>query len=123
MTLNTKQIIMLALLLIAIAFLYSALIVLVSVFAKTVKEASSYIMPVYMLVLVLGITTMFTTKTPQEWVYAIPIYNTSLTLQGILTQEITMMQYGMTLGVTLVLGAILIGVIAKAFESEKVMAI
>ena len=123
MTLNTKQIIMLALLLIAIAFLYSALIVLVSVFAKTVKEAGSYIMPVYMLVLVLGITTMFTTKTPQEWVYAIPIYNTSLTLQGILTQEITMMQYGMTLGVTLVLGAILIGVIAKAFESEQVIAI
>lgn len=123
LSLNTKQIAMLAFLLIAIAFLYSALIVLVSVFAKTVKEASSYIMPVYMLVLVLGITTMFTTKAPQEWVYAIPIYNTSLTLQGILTQEVTMMQYGMTLGVTLVLGAILIGVIAKAFESEKVMAI
>ena len=55
--------------------------------------------------------------------YAVPIYNTSLTLQGILTQEVTMMQYGMTLGVTLVLGAVLIGVIAKAFESERVMAI
>lgn len=123
LTLNSKQIAMLAALLIAIAFLYSAIIVLVSVFAKTVKEASSYIMPVYMLVLVLGITTMFTTKTPDEWLYAVPIYNTSLTLQGILTQDVTMLQYGMTLGVTLVLGAILIGVIAKAFESEKVMAI
>lgn len=123
LSLNPAQIAMLAALLIAIAFLYSAIIVLVSVFAKTVKEANSYIMPVYMLVLVLGITTMFTTKTPQEWLYAVPIYNTSLTLQGILTQEVTMMQYGLTLGVTLVLGAVLIGVIAKAFESEKVMAI
>ena len=123
LTLNPGQIAMLAFLLISIAFLYSALIVLVSVFAKTVKEASSYIMPVYMLVLVLGITTMFTTKAPQDWTYAIPIYNTSITLQGILTQEVTMMQYGMALGVTLLLGAVLIGVIAKAFESEKVMAI
>lgn len=123
LSLNPAQIAMLAALLIAIAFLYSAIIVLVSVFAKTVKEANSYIMPVYMLVLVLGITTMFTTKTPQDWLYAVPIYNTSLTLQGILTQEVTMMQYGLTLGVTLVLGAVLIGVIAKAFESEKVMAI
>lgn len=123
LTLNTKQVAMLAFLLIAIAFLYSALIVLVSVFAKTVKEANSYIMPVYMLVLVLGIVTMFTTKAPQDWVYAVPIYNTSVTLQGILTQEVTMMQYGMALGVTLLLGAVLIGVIAKAFESEKVMAI
>ena len=79
--------------------------------------------PMYMLVLVLGITTMFTTSTPKDWFYMIPIYNTSLALQGILTQEVTGVQYGMTLGVTLALGAVLIGVIAKAFESEKVMAI
>lgn len=123
LTLSLKQIIMLGALLIVLAFLYSAIIVLISVFAKTVKEASSYIMPAYMVVLVLGLITMFTTKTPQEWSYAIPLYNTSLTLQGILTQEVTMTQYGMTLGITLILGIVLIGAIAKAFESEKVMAI
>lgn len=92
-------------------------------FARTAKEASSYVMPVYMLILVLGMTTMFTTKTPGDWLYAVPIYNTSLALQGILTQEVTMMQYTTTLGITLVIGAILIGVIGKAFESEKVMTI
>lgn len=123
LTLGAGQIAMLAALLVAIAFLYSAVIVLVSVFAKTVKEASTYVTPMYMLVLVLGITTMFTTSTPKDWFYMIPIYNTSLALQGILTQEVTGVQYGMTLGVTLALGAVLIGVIAKAFESEKVMAI
>lgn len=123
LSLSAAQIAMLAALLIAIAFLYSAIIVLISVFAKTVKEASSYVMPAYMLILVLGITTMFTTKTPQQWLYAVPVYNTSLTLQGILTQEVTGMQYGLTLGVTLLLGAVLIVVIARAFESEKVMAI
>ncbi len=123
LTLSAQQIVMLAVLLVAIAFLYSAIIVLISVFAKTVKEASSYVTPIYMLVLVLGILTMFTTSTPKDWFYMIPIYNTSITLQGILTQEVTSMQYGMTLGITLVLGAVLVGVIAKAFESEKVMAI
>lgn len=123
LTLGAGQIAMLAALLVAIAFLYSAVIVLVSVFAKTVKEASTYVTPMYMLILVLGITTMFTTSTPKDWFYMIPIYNTSLALQGILTQEVTGVQYGMTLGVTLALGAVLIGVIAKAFESEKVMAI
>ena len=121
--LSPVQIAMLAFLLVAIAFLYSAIIVLVSVFAKTVKEASSYIMPVYMLILVLGLTTMFTTSKPADWYYAIPVYNSSLALQGILTQELTMTQYGLTLGMTLVLGAVMIAAIAKAFESEKVMAI
>lgn len=123
LTFSGQQIVMLAMLLVAIAFLYSAVIVLISVFAKTVKEASSYVMPMYMLVMVLGITTMFTTNTPKDWFYMIPVYNTSLALQGILTQEVTIAQYGMTLGVTLALGAVLVGVIAKAFESEKVMAI
>ncbi len=123
LTLSGQQIGMLAVLLIAIAFLYSAIIVLVSVFAKTVKEASSLVMPMYMLVLILGIMTMFTTEAPKSWFYMIPIYNTSIALQGILTQEVTFAQYGMALGVTLVLGAVLVGVIAKAFESERTMAI
>lgn len=123
LTLSPVQIIMLAVLLISIAFLYSAIIVLVSVFAKTVKEASSYIMPAYMLVLVLGITTMFTNSVPKTWYYLIPIYNVSLTLQRILTQDVTGGQFAMALGVTLVLGAGMVVGIAKAFESEKLMAI
>ena len=40
-----------------------------------------------------------------------------------LFRSVTAAQYGMTLGVTLALGAVLVGVIAKAFESEKMMAI
>lgn len=123
LSLRPGQIAMLAGLLIAIAFLYATIIVLISVFAKTVKEASSYIMPAYMLILVLGISTMFTTGRPSTMLYLVPIYNTALALQGILTQEVTMPQFGMSLGVTLVLGLIMIGLIAKAFESEKVMSI
>ena len=119
--LSAGQILMLAVLLVGVAFLYSALIALISVFAKTVKEASSYVMPAYMLVLVVGLLTMFTTgKTNAEHFY-IPIYNISLTLQGILSQEVTLMQYGVTVAMTFVIGAVLVGVIVKAFESEKVM--
>lgn len=116
------QIGMLGVLLVALAFLYSTIIALISVFAKTTKEANSYIMPAYMLVLVIGLMTMFQTGETSAAGYYIPLYNTSLVLKGILSQEVTMMQYGVTLGMTLVLGAILTGVIVKAFESEKVMA-
>lgn len=123
MSLAPDQIIKLGILLIAIAFLYATIIVLISVFAKTVKEASSYIMPAYMLVLVLGLLTMFNTGETKAAYYFVPIYNASLTLQGILTQETSLLQYAETLGITLALGAVLIGVIVKAFESEKVMSI
>lgn len=122
LSLEVGQVLMMAFLLIAIAFLYSGIIVLISVFAKDTKEASSYIMPVYMLILVLGIATMFTTHNIESWYYAVPVFNTALALQGILTGDVSVMQYAVTLAETLILGMILITVIAKAFESEKVMA-
>ncbi|MEF9840303.1 MAG: ABC transporter permease subunit, partial [Lachnospiraceae bacterium] len=121
LSLSVTQIVMFGVLLLLLAFLYSTIIVLVSVFAKTVKEASSYIMPVYMAVLVVGMMTMFSTGKMPIYTYLIPIYNSSMAFKGILSREITMGQYGMTIGITLVLGIILTGVIVKAFESEKVM--
>lgn len=119
--LSAQQIVMLAVLLIGVAFLYSAMIALISVFAKTIKEASSYVMPAYMVVLVVGIMTMFSTGKPETKHFCIPIYNVSLTLQGVLSQEVTWMQYGITVAMTFAIGAVLVGVIVKAFESEKVM--
>ena len=116
-----EQIAMIGVLLVAISFLYSAIVILISVFARDLKEASTYITPAYMVVLVIGMMTMFTTSEAGMKDYLIPFYNTALALKGILTSEVTMAQYGVTLVMTLVLGGILTAVIAKAFESEKVM--
>ena len=119
--LSIRQILMLAFLLVAISFLYSSIIALFSVFAKSVKEASTYVMPAYMLILVIGLVTMLNFGETDSSSYMIPLYNTALTLQGILTQETTLAQYAVTLVETLVIGGVLTGVIVKAFESEKVM--
>ena len=121
-SMDVKQIIMLGALLIALSFLYSTLIALVSVFAKSMKEASSYIMPMYMLILVIGLSTMFSFGNTPESSYWIPVYNSSVVLKEILTQEVTILHYVITLLMTFGMGIILTGVIVKAFESEKVMA-
>lgn len=120
--LNAQQIVMMGVLLVAIAFLYSAVIALLSVFAKSTKEANSYVMPVYMVVLVVGLLTMFQTGGGDLKTYFIPIYNNAMALQGILTRELTMGQYLVTLAETLILGAVFTGAIVRAFESEKIMA-
>lgn len=118
---SVQQILMMGALLVLIAFLYSTIIALISVFAKSTKEANTYIMPVYMAVLVVGLLTMFTTGEPKDTSYYIPIYNNALVLQGILSSEVTMTQYLVTLIETLILGGILTGVTVRAFASEKVM--
>ena len=118
---STQQVIMLAILIIALSFLYATIIALVSVFAKTIKEANSFVMPVYMIVLLAVSIGNVPNRKPPMSAYFIPFYNSAITLQGILTQEVTMVQYGITLAITLGAGFVLTGVIAKAFESEKVM--
>ena len=123
LNLAPDQILMLGLLLVAIAFLYSAVVALISVFAKTTKEASSYIMPVYMVVLVVGLLTMFRMGDGRPWDYYIPFYNSAIALQAILSHELTMSQYLITLVETLALGGILTVLIARAFNNEKVMAL
>lgn len=122
MKLDVEQIWMLGTLLVAVAFLYATIIALVSVFAKTVKEANSYVMPVYILVLAIGIMTMYMTGEPSKASYYIPIYNSAIVLKGIFVHEVTGIQFLITLMTTLVSGLILTGIIAKAFDSEKVMA-
>ncbi len=120
-SLSAKQILMLGALLVVIAFLYSTIIALVSVFARTMKEASTYIMPVYMVVLVVGLLTMFASGKTAGYSYYIPLYNTALVLKGILAQEVTAAQYLIAFAETVLLGGALTGLIVKAFESEKVM--
>ena len=108
-------------LLIAIAFFYSSIIALLSVFAKSTKEANSYVMPVYMVVIIVGLLTMFQSGTPETVKYWIPIYNNALVLQGILTQEIPTGAYLITMVENLLLGALFTGGIVQAFKSEKIM--
>ena len=121
--LDPSQIVMLGLLLIALAFLYSAVVALVSVFARTTKEAGTYIMPAYMLVLVVGLLTMFRMGDGRAADYYIPFYNSAVALQTILSHEITLAQYAVTLGETLLLGGVLTVIIARAFNNEKIMAL
>ena len=121
MTLTLSQGLMLGGLVVAVAFLYSTIIALVSVFAKDIKEATSYIMPVYMLVMVLGIMTMFQTGKTADVAFFVPIYNTAVVMGGILAQETTVFQYAVTFGITMGISLLLIGLIVRAFKSEKVM--
>ncbi|MGF7003714.1 sodium transport system permease protein [Lachnospiraceae bacterium PFB1-21] len=121
LSLSPGQIGMLVALMITLSFLYASLIVFVSVFAKSVKEASSYVMPAYILILVLGMMTMFTTKAPGIESFMIPVYNNTLAIQGVLSSTITMPQFLLTLGETIVIGAVFQFLIVKAFNSEKLM--
>ncbi len=116
------QIFSMIVLLVALVYLFVAIISLVSLLAKDVKTASTLVSPMYIVVILLGMTTMF--KTPGESplaLYAIPVYGTSLAIQDIMINAIAWPQLLLAIAGEIVLGIILTYGVKKAFDSEKVI--
>lgn len=119
---NAQQIAMMAAIILSLAFLYVLLVAIVSVFARTVKEAGTYVTPLYMIVIVAGLFTMFgTSGTREAYEYMIPIYSSSICLSEIFSNELTVAHFLMSFGVTILVSGVLTACIVKAFNSEKVM--
>lgn len=115
------QITQLIVLILGIVLMYVALIGLVSVIAKSIKEAQTYIMPIYMIVIVAGMVSMYTSDTSSFTSYIIPLINSSVAFKGIFTREITVPQFAAAAVVTYAVAFVLIALTAKAFKSEKIM--
>lgn len=106
----------------SMVFFYVAMICLLSVFAKSAKEATSYVMPLYMVIMVAGIITMFQSGADRSILqYAIPVYGNAITIQNMLIGEMTVAQFLLSTCSTLVCGIIGAALVTKAFNSEKVM--
>ncbi len=96
---------------------------LLSVFAKNAKEANAYVTPVYMVVIVLGMLTMFNVggTAPATTSYAIPVYGSSLAIQAIASNELSLVQFGLSMGGNLLCVLVMVFAITKVFNNEKVM--
>lgn len=116
------QVVMLAVIMISLVFLFVALLTLLCVLAKDTKTASTLISPVYIFVIVAAMITMFSSgKKAETFKYAIPIYGSSLAIQDICSNELTLAHFGVSTGVTLILAAVVVFGVVKAFNDEKIM--
>lgn len=116
------QILELAATMIVMVLLFVSIISLLAVIAKDVKTASSYISPVYIVVMVAGMLTMFMGGGEvADSKFAIPVYGNALAIKDIIANELTALHFAYSVGSTLILAIILMAAITKAFNSEKVM--
>lgn len=120
-SLSPVQIVQLIILIIGVVLLYVSLISIMAVLAKNVKEASSYISPLYIVVIVVGMMNMYVTGDPATSSYAIPLYGSATAFRGIFTKSITAPQFLIAVLVTYGLAAVIIALTTKAFKSEKIM--
>lgn len=98
------------------------LISILSAFAKTTKEAQTYVVPVMILVMVLGVTGMFGGGASQELTsYLIPLYNSVQCMTGIFSFTTLTSGVLATLAVNGVCTIAGVAVLAVMFNSEKVI--
>ena len=117
---TSVQIVQFVVLLLGLVLLYVGIIGFVSLMAKNIKEAQSFMMPVYILVMFAGMITMYSGDVTSGS-YMIPVYNTSAAFKGIFERTITMNQYLTSTIITYAFAGVMVCLMAKAMNSEKIM--
>ncbi len=98
-----------------------ALASVVSAFAKSVKEATGYVGPLTVVVALLGLSTMFTSGSAPLGLFFIPLLNSAISMSEIFSFIASPLHALITMSVNLVAAALLSLLLAKMFDSEKIV--
>lgn len=112
---------MLSLVILSTALLFVSMVSILSAYAKSVKEASSYVSPLMIIVTLVGVSGMFGASEIPSVAYMIPVYNSVQCIINIFSLNINIMNILITTVSNLAVTAILTFVLTKMFDSEKIM--
>lgn len=97
------------------------LISILSTFAKTVKEATTLITPFLIVVMLIGVSSMFGSNTDKTFMYLIPLYNSVQSMSAIFSIKIDMINLVITIVSNVAYAGVLVFVLSKMFKNEKIM--
>ena len=120
---NSKDFAFLFVIIISTTILMVALISVLSAFAKSVKESATIISPLMIVIMVISLLPMFSkgdVETPVT-MFIIPLYNSVLCMNEIFKFSYSSINVVISVVVNIVFTGILVLVLTKMFDSEKVM--
>ncbi len=100
--------------------IFTVLLSVVSTLAKSVKEASQLALPVMVLALMAGIFSMFV-KSDATWQYFVPVFNSAKCLSALFSKKLNAVNLVITLGVNGAFTVLGVFLLARLFNSERVM--
>ena len=103
--------------------LFTTLLSIISTFAKSIKEAGQYAIPVMVVTMIIGITSMLSMggSSTAWYLYLIPIYNSVQCLSGIFALSFDLVGFLITILSNTVFIGLGIFIITKMFDSEKII--
>ncbi|MCK4682745.1 ABC transporter permease, partial [Candidatus Bipolaricaulota bacterium] len=107
--------------LVPLAVILSALVIIVGSFARSQKEASTYLMPIYMVIVLVGLISMTGGVSFEGARFLIPIANALYALQEIIVGDLHFMHLIYTLVANVFCGGLLILASIQVFKREAVL--
>ncbi len=102
--------------------MFVGLVLIVSTFAKTTKQAGALTTPLMLVVMGISFFNMFSMEVSQNPLeYLIPVYNIVLALKAIFQFSITFVNWLLAILSTIIFIVLLVFLIQKMFKSEKIM--
>lgn len=102
--------------------MFVGLVLIVSTFAKTTKQAGALTTPLMLVVMGISFLNMFSMEVSQNPLeYLIPVYNIVLALKAIFQFSITFVNWLLAILSTIIYIVLLVFLIQKMFKSEKIM--
>ena len=104
------------------ALVFVSILSLLSAYAKSVKEATAYATPIMLVVVLCGLASMMLGGVPNQiYYYLIPVFNSALCITSVVSFQVNAVNIAVTAGVNLIFTFICAGVLAKMFNSEKIV--
>ncbi len=100
---------------------FVSLIAVLSALANSVKEASTLISPLMLVVTVVGVSGMFSGGASHLALFLVPVYNSVQCISGVFSMSYEPMQIILTVVSNLAVAGLLVFVLARMFNSEKIM--
>lgn len=100
---------------------FVSLIAVLSALANSVKEASTLVSPLMLVVTVIGVSGMFGSPEKSLGLFLIPVYNSVQCISGVFSMSYEPMQIILTVAANLVTAGMFAVVLTRMFQSERVM--
>lgn len=112
---------LLALVILSTVMVLITVISIISAYAKTVKEAGSYVTPLMIVSMLIGLTGMMGSAATNSALYLIPIFNSVHSMIGIFSFEASILHVIITVAANIAVTGIGVFILTRMFGSERIM--
>ena len=112
---------MVALVILSTVLVLITIISIISAYAKTIKEAGTYVTPLMIFSMLIGLSGMMGSAVTNPLLYLIPIFNSVQSMIGIFSFEGNLVNVLITVGANIAVTAVGVFILTRMFNSEKIM--